>query len=338
VRILLLQLKRIGDLILTTPTIIALRANLSDLRLDLAVDEGSAEMLPLLSGIDRSFVARRGLDFGTWFEIAQGRYDWCLDFTRSDRSAWLASICFANERITYEHTRRRSIWRPLFYTRFVDSSVRAKHTVDHYLSFLEPLGLIPSSTQPRLIIPAEAHEKVGRLLNETGLREQVIVMHAGSARSEKFWQTERWAELIQHCLRNYPHLLVLTGGRGATEQAHLAAIKASTSDPRLLDLSGRLTLPQFAALVARAALLIGIDSASAHFADALGRPQVVLFGMTNPYHWRPRHSPAIVVQAGHENPPREFSPETPGAPMSRISTQQVIDAMEALLPVSPASA
>jgi ADP-heptose:LPS heptosyltransferase len=67
-----------------------------------------------------------------------------------------------------------------------------------------------------------------------------------------------------------------------------------------------------------------------HLAGAFGSPQVALFGPTNPFHWRPRHDRAIILQADGPVAPPEFRPQHPGGPMTEISTHAVIDAIVAL--------
>jgi heptosyltransferase-3 len=84
-------------------------------------------------------------------------------------------------------------------------------------------------------------------------------------------------------------------------------------------------------LIEKARLLATVDSAPMHLAAAMQTPQVVLFGPTNPLHWRPRFSPALILQAGQPAPVTEFSPKQRPVPMNQISTEQVIHAMETLL-------
>jgi len=87
-----------------------------------------------------------------------------------------------------------------------------------------------------------------------------------------------------------------------------------------------------AALVERASFVVSCDTAIVHFAAAFERPQVALFGPTNPFHWRPRHARAVVLSAAHPHAPlREFTPRMQGAPMERISTALVNDAIATLL-------
>jgi ADP-heptose:LPS heptosyltransferase len=67
-----------------------------------------------------------------------------------------------------------------------------------------------------------------------------------------------------------------------------------------------------------------------HLAAATQTPQVVLFGPTNPFHWRPRESPALILQGESASPLSEFSPGRPRFAMSQISTEAVISAMDSL--------
>jgi len=120
------------------------------------------------------------------------------------------------------------------------------------------------------------------------------------------------------------------------EQEHIARIKTHLRQP-VIDLSGQLDLLSLAALIQHARLLLTIDSAPMHLASALGTPQVVLFGPTNPFHWRPRGAPAAILHAGSAEPLSAFVPKQVPRPMKEISTKQVIDAMQSLLsaPAAP---
>src|SRR4029077_15402253 len=84
-------------------------------------------------------------------------------------------------------------------------------------------------------------------------------------------------------------------------------------------------------LIARAQLLVTVDSAPVHLATATHTPQVILFGPTNPFHWRPRESPALILHGKSPEPITEFLPVQPRLPMSQISTEAVFSAMDLLL-------
>src|SRR5207253_8908965 len=112
--------------------------------------------------------------------------------------------------------------------------------------------------------------------------------------------------------------LVLTGGSLPLEQAHISDIKSKV-DYEIVDLSGKTDLLTLAALIARAHLLITVDSAPMHLASASRTPQVILFGPTNPFHWRPRESPALILQGMSTSPFTEFVPNQPRLPTNHIT-------------------
>ena len=121
------------------------------------------------------------------------------------------------------------------------------------------------------------------------------------------------------------------------ERAHLAAVRQQLHRP-VLDLSGQLDLLTLAALLEHARLLVTVDSAPMHLASAMGRPQVILFGPTNPFHWRPQKSPAAILFGESPEPLRHFQAREAKRPMRQISTAAVIDAMRLMVSAPAASA
>ena len=336
--ILLIQLKRIGDLILTTPTIAALREKFPEASISLVVSATVKELLPAITGIDKIFEVRGKTDDALdWIALSLGKFDYCLDFTRNDRSAFLTFLSGARKRITADHPNLRTKLRARSYNEFVQAPVGNLHTVDYHLALLKPLGIENASRAIRLHLPDETTAKANELLRAANVGEDFVCFHAGSARAEKFWEASRWAEVILHCAKQTGMTCVLTGGRSPVEQAQIAAIKAATKSAPI-DLSGKTNLLTLAALVRRARLLVTVDSAPMHFAAAWDTPQVVLFGPTNPFHWHPRSESAIVLLGGNEGPVTEFKPKQRAVAMNQISTKAVIDAMEALLSVPAARA
>lgn len=336
--ILLIQLKRIGDLILTTPAIAALRENFPDASISLVVSSSVKELLPAIIGIDKVYEVRGKTDDALdWIALSLGKFDYCLDFTRNDRSSFLTFLSGARKRITSDHPNLRTKLRARSYNEFVEAPVGFLHTVDYHLALLKPLGIENPSRAIQLRLPAEAAAKADELLRTADAGDDFVCFHPGSARAEKFWDPKRWAEVIDHCARETGMRCLLTGGRSAVEQAQIAEIRrAARSAPE--DLSAQTNLLTLAALVRKARLLVTVDSAPMHFAAAWETPQIVLFGPTNPFHWHPRSASSIVLLGGNEGPVTEFKPKQRAVPMNQISTKAVIDAMEALLSVPAARA
>ncbi|MEX1118874.1 MAG: glycosyltransferase family 9 protein [Terrimicrobiaceae bacterium] len=318
-KILVLQLKRIGDLILTTPALALLKEQFPEAEITLLTEKSCAGILPVISGV-RGFA--RGQE-GFW-KAAMTGYDVCLDFTGTDRSALLTVLSRAKMRATFARFQKKFPHR-LAYTQFLDSSVRKRHTADHYTDLLGVLG-IPRENEPlHLSLPPTIVQTAkGLTPNST-----YAVIHAGTARPEKYWLPERWAEVATFLAKDHGLQILLTGSTDPSELSHLAAIRdAITKDITVLDLSGKTGLPEVAAVIQGASIFCGVDTAAMHLADAVLTPTVALFGPTNPFHWRPRHTRSVVVRSRTAEP---FTPEQKGGEMTEISTERVIAAASDLL-------
>lgn len=358
--ILLLQLKRIGDLILTTPAIAAIRATFPNATVTLIVSDENAALLPALTGIDRTFVVKRTLsDIKIFRTIWREQFDYCIDFTRNDRSALLTSFSRAKKRIVSDLIKMHSRLRASAYNEFVDLWMNDLHTVDYHLALLQPLGIQEASPALHLQLPASTRERADEIRRSFKIDNPFAIFHPGSARVEKFWEPRRWAEVIEHARSVLRVTPVLTSGDSELELKHVSEIKTNLSQPidslspesspvrvahlsrstpvgSIVDLTGELDLPTLGALIEQARLLVTVDTAPMHLAAAVRTPQVVLFGPTNPFHWRPRDTPASILQGKSPSPLTEFSTDQPRLPMNDISTEAVINAMDALLPATAA--
>ncbi|HEY6071437.1 MAG TPA: putative lipopolysaccharide heptosyltransferase III, partial [Chthoniobacterales bacterium] len=329
--ILFIQLKRIGDLILTTPAISAARKQFPDANITLVISSDSKALAPAIADVNKILVMPRGIaGFGTAAAIAGSKFDYCVDFTRNDRSALLVFLSRAKKRIVSFRIKERSKFRTRFYNEFVPHRMRDMHTIDYHLALLAPLGILEASRAAQLLLPKSSRETAAELLEAQKVRTPFVVFHPGSARTEKFWNAQRWADVINHVADKHNVDLVITGGPSPLEQTHIGDIKSKVRH-RVVDLSGRTDLLTLAALIRKARLLVTVDSAPTHFAAATRTPQVILFGPTNPFHWRPRESPALILWGESKAPVTEFLPKQPRLPMNQISTPAVIDAMETLL-------
>lgn len=325
-RILVLQLKRIGDVILTTPLLSALREHVPSCAITLALDASTAALAPALDA-DRLLVFRRGaagIEF--WRRLAAGGFDLCFDVTGNDRSAVATALSRAKRRITWTRFREKSL-RRVVYTDFIESSVRNRHTADHHTDLLQALDFRTEAVPLSLRLPDIARSEAAQTLAASSVPEKFAVIHAGTARTEKYWLPERWAAVIEMLRIREAIPVVLTGSGDPAEQDHLAAIRARLSSP-CVDLSGKLSLLGTAAVIERSRLLCAVDSAPVHIADAVGTPLVALFGPTNPFHWRPRRTGSRIVTA---SPGIEITPRFPKSPMTEITADAVCDAIHASL-------
>jgi ADP-heptose:LPS heptosyltransferase len=329
--ILVIQLKRIGDLIVTVPALEALRKAYPAARISLVIDGDTSGMAPAIRCVDRVMIYKKqSLNVRTFRRVILGRYDVALDFTGTDRSSLLTWLSRASRRIAFRWADKNQ-FRASSYTEFVDSPVRDKHTIDHYLDLVSSVGARSDHPELRLELPKSAYRDVKTLLRKHHIASGYAVVHPGAARSEKYWQPERWAAVIDHCEEVLGLPCLLIGGSSAMEKETIRGIRENVGSP-FIDLSGQLLLMSSAALIAGAKLFLGIDSGPSHLASAMQTPQVTLFGPTNPFHWRARHARSLVLQGGKENPLASFQSHSAAGDLNALSTQEVIHAITLLLP------
>lgn len=320
--ILVIQLKRLGDTLLVTPVLAALRARFPDARMVLVTDPLSASLEAMMP-VDQCIVpARQGIR--AWRSIWATNFDICLDFSGTDRSALATALSGASKRATYRRFQKKP-FRRWIYNVWADSSVRDRHTADHHADLLLPLGISMDSGRIALSIPPGVEKEVAEKLK--AVPDRFAVIHAGSARSEKFWMPDRWAMVVNHLEKRWGVASILTGTDSAEEKGQVAGIIRIAGAGA--DWTGSLSLPQLTAVLRRAVIFCGVDSAPLHLCDAMDTPCVGLFGPTNPYHWRPRFAPSRILRAGWDG--EEFQPGQRGGGMESLSAERVIREVDHLM-------
>jgi ADP-heptose:LPS heptosyltransferase len=208
--------------------------------------------------------------------------------------------------------------------------------VDHYLD-LATAGLASSaspgkgegSTLESVLSEHTLHPTL--TLSKSDPDEPYAVLHPGTARWEKFWLVERWVEVARHLIETHNFRIVITTNRDELEFAHASEIQSAIGNPRSA-IETPADLCVFASILANARLVISVDTAAVHLAAAFQRPQIALFGPTNPFHWRPRHDRAAVISAAQPGAPMSnFTPRMKGAAMEYIPASTVVGAADGLL-------
>jgi len=341
--IIVLQLRRISEVVLTTPALHLLRETWPKAKITLVIADTCGELAPMLPRMDEVLVFHSKLQANRDLlkRLLTGRFDICLDFTGTDRSALFSIASRARRRVAFEWARKGPL-RALIYQKFVRVALQPVHIVDQLLELLRPIGvdLANSETLPILTVPTFAERRAQILLRECGVNARFALINPGASKSEKYWLPERWAEVILHLQYHHGLPCILTGGSDSEEQTHLRAIQTALamlgSGPLPLPfvvLAGQLDLTLLTALTARSAVVVTSDTAVMHIASAFKIPQVSLFGPTNPFEWHPRHPFSRVIQASAPLVVTvEFFPDAKEAPMSDIPSLSVCRALDDLLP------
>jgi heptosyltransferase III len=330
-QILVIQLKRLGDVILTTPALSELRKLYPKAHITLMLDDHSAAIAPAIAEVNEVWIYNRNASFNLWFDLVRRGFDLCLDFTGNDRSALVSFLSKAAQRIGFSFVAKRAA-RSWGYTKLVQSPVRERHTAEHYVDLVRSLGDSGPASTISLRLADSVERSAQTLRREIGVRGPYFVVHPGAARPEKYWLADRWAAVIRHAQTRLRIPCVITGGNDAAELRHIGDILTQSQDRSMIfNLAGKVDFLLSAGIIRDGAFFTGVDTASAHVASAFRRPELILFGPTNPFHWHPMHESSVVVRAGFASPLDHFEPRQKGLPMSELSTETVVRGMGIVL-------
>ena len=298
-RVLVIKLRHHGDVLLTSPVFSALKRLAPHLELDALVYRETAEMLEghpairRIHTIDRDLTRAGGFrsvraELGLWRDLRAQSYDLVVHLTEHRRGAWLVRLINPKYAVGPERNERGCFWRTSFTHRYLVPRATLRHTIETNLDALRRIGIWPGDDDKSpVMVPGPAAEaRISHLLHTLKLtRKEFIVVHPGSRWLFKSWPAKSTASLLDQLAEdNWP--IVVTGSRDPAERALIDAIQASTKVPAV-DLVAQLSIPELAALIGNARLLIGVDSAPMHIATAMHTPVVAIFGPSGEAEWGP---------------------------------------------------
>lgn len=307
-KILIINLKHLGDVILTTPVVGALKAHDPASFITMLVDRGMEDAVSGHPQIDEVLVLERKETLShelrsQWRLIRKlraARYDLAIEAGAGDRGALLAFMSGAQRRIGFIPLRRKYFLRSLLFTDRVPDRSNFQHTVLHHLDLLSPLNLRPDKKEVLFGFDGQDREKADRLLRAHSSSERpFVLMHPTSRWMFKSWTPEGCARVAEyfHQVRGWE--VVLTCAPVEMEKAFLEKIKKRSTVP-LIDLGGKLSLRALGALIAHplCRLFFGVDTAPMHMAAALKKPTVALFGPSGEHMWGPWGEGHLVIEKG----------------------------------------
>ncbi|MCP3979923.1 MAG: lipopolysaccharide heptosyltransferase II [bacterium] len=278
-RVLVVQTAFLGDLVLTTPLLREIVRARPEARVTVVTTTIGRDVfrgLPYVAEV-RALDKRPGLrgwrDALTLAgELKRDGFDWAVAAQRSHRSALLVRKSAAR-RVGFAGAPGR--WA--YDLRVVRRGER--HAVRRYLELSRPLGGRPEIADPRpeMRPDASARDRVQEHLQALG-GEPYVCVAPGSVWGTKRWLPEGFGE-VARALGREGARVVLVGSAAERELCRDVARAAGSS---VLDLAGRTSVAELAALLECARLLVGNDSGPAHVASAVGTPVVTLFGPTTP--------------------------------------------------------
>jgi heptosyltransferase I len=299
-KILIVKLSAIGDVIHTLPALNAIRDHFPDGHITWLVEEAAAPILEGHEALDRVLISRRkrwiqGLrgpdrwkvlgEMGRFIRaLRDTRYDMIFDFQQLLKSGVLVAFAKGNLKIGFDKGMQHMEKSYLFSNRRVPAVSMEHHALKRYLMLVEAAGIPVRSIAYHLPVTARDREAVSDLLEHRGgaIRGGALIAINPMAQWEtKLWSNDRFAALADRLAEAHGFEVVFTGGPG--DEPMVGDILSRMRTPAV-DLAGRTSLKQLAALYERVRCVITTDTGPMHLAAAMGAPVLALFGPTAP--WR----------------------------------------------------
>ncbi len=326
-KILLVKLSAVGDVIHTIPVLNKLRRRYPAAQLDWLVTPPIAELLrhhPAISNViefaredwSRPLSLKPFVGYGRLAANLRARgYNLVVDMHGQFRTAVLTLATGAPVRIGFDRPRarvwdasprkfsrqaRKHAWQGaregswLAYTHHIPIPTLDLHAVDRYLNVGPLLGLAEGPPDFSFPIPAAADAGVDALLRDHEIGgSRLITLAPGTIWETKHWNSEKFAEVARHFLRE-GFAVALMG----TRRERAVCDEVARLAPGVANVAGATTLTELAALIRRSAISITNNSGPMHLAVALDRPVVSVFGPTDPLWIGPYGRSDAVLQAG----------------------------------------
>ncbi len=336
-KILLVRMRRIGDILMTTPAVQALRAHYPRAHMTYVVEEPYRALVEGSPDLDEVAVFPRDLSPGEFLRLMhplrERRYDLLIDFHGGPRAFWISLLsragCKVGHRLKYKHH---------FYDLTLPRTSR-HHSVEDHLNLVRAVG-VEIKDAPRLTMaPAserEAENIDGVIRREELKGRRIIVLHVGAGNRFRDWGEDNLGLLISR-LSSLPDVgVALIGGPEDVSRSNsLAAPYAG----RVASLAGGLNLREVRELILRADLFVGPDSGPMHIAATTETPIVAYFGPTLPAQFSPWRAEATLLEKAHDCRPcrQRDCVHADIRCLLEIKPEEVAEAAESMLSSSRAS-
>ncbi|CAB3800691.1 glycosyltransferase family 9 protein [Pararobbsia alpina] len=299
-RILCVRLDNLGDILMTTPALHALRGTTPGRHLTLLASTAGSAIAPLLPDVDE--VIRYdapwvkhppclGSDTPIWEMLAAGRFDAAVIFTVYSQNplpaAMLCHLAGIPRRLA--HCRENPYALLTHWAPETEPECGTRHEVLRQLALVERVGAHVDDARMHLVVPAADAATVEVKLAARGIDIDVplLVVHPGATAPSRRYPVERFAQAAEHIIESLGCTVIVTGD----ESERPLGDQFQRTCPRAHNFIGLLSLAELCALIKGAQVLVSNNSGPVHIASALCTPVVDLYALTNPQHgpWQTPH-------------------------------------------------
>ncbi|MCE5299427.1 MAG: glycosyltransferase family 9 protein [Spirochaetia bacterium] len=336
-KVLFFRLGAIGDTLLTTPAVKAVKEAHPDTVIHYMAGAAASKILLHNPYIDRLIVFEEKHTKPRWVGVMQNAakikkeldpaYDLFIDFESSYYSAYVSMLVNAGQKIGFYIGRlRRWIYNP-FYSVRVREDGEVRYAAQNHMRLVEKfIKNVPEHPVPVLKLSDEELARGMAFYTENKIEAGKAVLGCISASwTAKKWPVAHWIELARTVTRKSPFIVLW----GPGDEADAASIKAEKMDN--LFMVPNVKLRELAAIMAHGRLLVSNDSGVRHIGVALGLKTIGLFGPTNEKRWALPDRNTVVLTAGSACRPCDAVSCADGQCMRNITPEQVAQAVKRTL-------
>ena len=279
----------VGDAVMATPVLRALRARFAQAHLAFLVEANTRPVIDSSGWMDEVICWPPRARGSRWrsgmiqlaLRIRREAFDWAVLLPNSFRSALLMRMAGVQRRIGYDRDGRGLLLTDPLHVRREGGKIAVVPMVGYYGRIATVLGCPPPGDRLELFTEPESDAYVQQRLEALGLSERhplAVINPGANYGSAKQWPPERFAAVGDLLAERRGAGVVITCGPG--EEALARSVGAAMRHPAAVLDEPRGTLSQLKSLIRRCDVLLTNDTGPRHFAKAFGRPVVTVFGST----------------------------------------------------------
>jgi heptosyltransferase-3 len=330
-RVLLVKLKNIGDSLIMTPTISAIRSAYPDSEIHVLVRKGCEGILAGCDAIDFIYtsakVGEKKHVFASFiddlkliYRFRRLNFDYAFELGHGDRGRTIAGLSKAKNRCVNVYARPlKFFWRPLF-NRQASVNWNGLHQVEMDYCAVNAFLNLPSEIPPLCF---KKHRAV--VCDFAKNLTDFVVVHPTARWKRKVISADKWIEVCKWILQRVDRIILSTGP--AKEEIEYGRRIKDVVGDRVIMTEGKTSWSQLAWLLYRARLFVGVDTAAMHLAAACACPVVAVFGPTSVNEWRPWKVKHEIVLPEKE----DFDRMPPETVINSITPDKIIKACERMI-------
>jgi len=306
-KLLIILLGAIGDVTRALPLAMRIKTAWPKTSISWAVEPKSRDVVEEHPAIDKVIVFERSRGLAGYLDfiraIRKESYPLVLDMQRILKSGIASRFSGSPQRIGF-HPLDAKEFNWLFNNQSISRTPHLSPKIYHYQLFGDKLGIAPAPKLDFGLAPtASKSAVVTKLMEEVAAgsgiklapKEKRLALIMGSSWPSRFWFADRYAEVISEAANFWGMQTVLVGGNA--EASFAEEVKALLPANTVIDLIGKTSLRELAAVLHQVKVAVGPDSGPMHIAAAVGTPVISLWGATSPRRSRPEGSENLVLQS-----------------------------------------